>query len=332
MCNVTTPADAPANVTATLAKVTLAELGTGDPPSTVTVIPIVAVTVIVLPGLAGFLVWELKENWKLYRATRAQAIEPLAIGSHGESLVGMLKPGFHSGTLPKLLTKLRRAAWRRDLRGIAKQQEALHHVEVALEKFCDRQLVSMLVEVETFRAPDVALAGISAGSNRIEITVACPRLGSPAVMRFELQSGWIVAGLAEAGWIRQLDAEQRRIFEIALAGFYKMAGVAIVREQLDHALREDGYPSPRYDIADEGLVVWPDEILTSELVYDLNEAKLLPVSRGAPYDGPRIDLGGRHALFGREPLYWSVWSTTWQQIQRNEEPMSIIVGPSLLPS
>jgi hypothetical protein len=50
----------------------------------------------------------------------------------------------------------------------------------------------------------------------------------------------------------------------------------------------------------------------------------------ASYHGALIDLAGRHALFGREPLYWSVWSTTWQQIQRGEEPMKIIVGPSLL--
>ena len=289
-----------------------------------------AFTVIVLPGLAGFLVWELKENWKLYRATRAQTLGPLAIGSHGETLVSLLKPGFHSGTLPKLFTKLRRASWRNDLGAIARQQEALHHVEVALEKFCDRQLVSMLVEAETFRAPDVALAGITAGSNRIELTVACPRLGEPCMLRFELQSGWIVAGIAQAGWIHALDAGQRRIFEIALAGFYKLAGVAMLREQLEHALSE-GAGKPRYDIADDGLVVWPRSAFGTELVYDLSGTKLLPTPRGAPYHGPRIDLGGRHALFGREPVYWSVWSTTWQQIQRNEEPMPIIVGPSLLP-
>jgi hypothetical protein len=44
-----------------------------------------------------------------------------------------------------------------------------------------------------------------------------------------------------------------------------------------------------------------------------------------------IDLGGRHALFGREPLYWTVWATVWQQIQRGESPMRVVVGPSLLP-
>ena len=289
-------------------------------------------TVLVLPGLAGFLVWELKENWKLYRASRPATLEPLGIGHHGESMVGFLRPGFHSGTIPKLFTRLRRAAWRGDEKGIAKQHEGLHHVEEAIAKFVDRQLVSMLVEVEAFRATDVALSRIDIGSNRVQMTIVCPSVGSaPATIRFELQSGWIVGGLAEPGWIRQLDEAQRRIFEIALAGFYKLSGVELLREQLEHALKPDDAPTPPYDIADEGLVVWPGDGFETEAIYDLTATKLTPTTRGAPYSGQLFDLGGRHALFGREPLYWSVWATTWQQIARGEEPMPIIVGPSLLP-
>ncbi len=290
-------------------------------------------TVLVLPGLAGFLVWELKENWKLYRASRPATLEALGIGHHGESMVGFLRPGFHSGTIPKLFTRLRRAAWRGDEKGIAKQHEGLHHVEEAIAKFVDRQLVSMLVEVEAFRATDVALSRIDIGSNRVQMTIVCPSVGSaPATIRFELQSGWIVGGLAEPGWITRLDEAQRRIFEIALAGFYKLSGVELLREQLEHALRPDDAPTPPYDIADEGLVVWPGDGFETEAIYDLHATKLTPITRGVPYSGQLFDLGGRHALFGREPLYWSVWATTWQQIARGEQPMPIIVGPSLLPS
>ncbi|MBL0214393.1 MAG: hypothetical protein IPQ07_10950 [Myxococcales bacterium] len=289
-------------------------------------------TVLVLPGLAGFLVWELKENWKLYRASRPLTLKPLVIGHHGETMVGFLRPGFHSGTIPKLFTKLRRAAWRGDEKGIAKQHEALHHVEEAIAKFVDRQLVSMLVEVPAFRATDVALGRIDIGSNCVQMTIACPSIGTtPATIRFELQSGWIVGGLAEPGWTAQLDEDQQKIFVIALAGFYKLSGVELLREQLEHALKPDDQETPPYDIADEGLVVWPGEGFETEAIYDLNAAKLTPIVRGAPYGGQLFDLGGRHALFGREPLYWSVWSTTWQQISRGEPPMPIIVGPSLLP-
>jgi hypothetical protein len=291
-----------------------------------------AFTVIVLPGLAGFLVWELKENWKLYRATRAAELGPQAIGSHGESMVGLLKPGFHSGTIPKLFRKLRRASWSNDPKGITKQHEVLHHVEHAIEKFVDRQLVSMLVEVEAFGARDVALTEVFVGSNRVQITIACPsRSATPVVLRFELQSGWIVGSIAEVGWIAQLDDLDRRILEITLAGFYKLAGVSLVREQLEQALRDGASAPPAYDISDDGLVVWPDRRYGTELVYDLRASKLVPRTRGAVYSGAIIDLGGRHAIFGREPLYWSVWATTWQQIQRGETPMPIMVGPSVLP-
>jgi hypothetical protein len=291
-----------------------------------------AFTVLVLPGFAGFLVWELKENWKLYRATRPRTLGPLSIGHHGETMVGLLKPGFHSGTIPKLFTRMRRAAWRNDVRGIAKQHDGLHHVEVAVERFTDRQLVSMLVETGPFRIRDVALAGITIGSNRVQIALACPSLApSHAVLRFELQSGWIVVGIAEPGWITALDHTQQQIFETALAGFYKLSGVALVREQLERALRDGDRPPAPYDIADRGLVVWPDGNFETELVYDLRARRLIPIVRGRVYEGVFDDLDRRHARFGREPLYWSVWSTTWQRIQRGDEPLRVIVGPSLLP-
>src|SRR5258708_31508940 len=88
-----------------------------------------AFTVLVLPGLAGFLVWEFKENWRLYRKTRPTALHEVSIGQHGETMVGFLKPGFHSGTIPKRFTKLRRAAWKADERGVAKHRHQLHQLD-----------------------------------------------------------------------------------------------------------------------------------------------------------------------------------------------------------
>ena len=61
-----------------------------------------------MPGVFGFLVWELKENWKLYRANRATNLRPVMIGHHGETMLRLLRPGFHSGTLPKLFAKFTR--------------------------------------------------------------------------------------------------------------------------------------------------------------------------------------------------------------------------------
>ncbi|MFN0246639.1 MAG: hypothetical protein ACKV2T_07005 [Kofleriaceae bacterium] len=293
-----------------------------------------AFTVLVLPGLAGFLVWELKENWRLYRRTRSKTLRPLAIGHHGESMVRLLRPGFHSGTIPKLFTKLRRAAWRDDSAAAARATEGLHHVEEAVVTFVDRQLVSMLNESVAFRATDVASGHVEIGSNRVQIELRCPSVSpDAATIRFELQSGWLVASLRSLGWVAQLAPEQRDIFEIALAGFYKLSAIDLVREQLEHALVEGpGQTAPPYDVSDEGIVVWPGNAFDTEIVYTLRSSRLAPTVRGASYDGPLIDLARRHALYGREPLYWAKWSTTWQQIARSEAPSKVIVGPSLLPT
>ena len=78
--------------------------------------------------------------------------------------------------------------------------------------------------------------------------------------------------------------------------------------------------------------MWPAGAYDCEAVYDLRAKKLIPTMRGERFDGGLPDLDKRHALFGREPLYWSVWSTAWQQIARGEPPMPLLVGPSLLPA
>ena len=62
---------------------------------------ITGVTVLLLPGIFGFLVWELKENWRLYEANRRPDLEPVVVGHHGETMARLLRPGFHSGDDPQ---------------------------------------------------------------------------------------------------------------------------------------------------------------------------------------------------------------------------------------
>jgi hypothetical protein len=289
-----------------------------------------AFTVFVLPGLAGFLVWELKENWKLYRKTRPKVLPQVSIGHHGETMLGFLKPGFHSGTIPKRFTKLRRAAWKADERGVTRHRVELHHLEDAIHKFADRELVSMLNEAAAFRVADVAARHVTLGSNRVQIELASPSLSpEPARITFEYQSGWMVAGIPERGWIDQLAEDQRRILEIALAGFYKRAGVDLVREQLERVLAGDD-ELPSYDISEEGLILWPGHGYQTEAIYDLRALFPTPRLRGAPWSSELPSLVGRHALYVREALSWTVWTAVWEQLARGEEPRPIVSGPPLI--
>src|SRR5207244_10189143 len=52
-------------------------------------------------GIAFFL-WEMQENWRLFRANRSPRLSAVVVGRHGETILQLLKPGAHSGTIPKL--------------------------------------------------------------------------------------------------------------------------------------------------------------------------------------------------------------------------------------
>lgn len=116
-----------------------------------------------IPGIFGFLAWEFLANWKLYRASRSRTLRPLAIGHHGESIRGFLRPGFHSGTLPKLFRKIRKAVRKAERSGTALDRHHFdherHHVELAVKRFVERQLIDLLEHAtnrDAFHVVDVA--------------------------------------------------------------------------------------------------------------------------------------------------------------------------------
>ena len=58
------------------------------------------VVFLLVPGLAGFLVWELKENWRLYAANRSPTLRPVMVARHGETLVHLLRRASTPGRCP----------------------------------------------------------------------------------------------------------------------------------------------------------------------------------------------------------------------------------------
>ena len=155
---------------------------------------------------------------------------------------------------------------------------------------------------------------VDIGSNRLRIELVCPSVAAGhTTISFEQQSGWLVASLPEPGWIDALDADQRRIFEIALTGFYKLSGVDLVREQLETVLAGDDAAAPPYDIDDRGVVAWPGPGFEVERLHDL------------PF------FAARAAHFRRQPVRWHLWATTWERLSFGMEPAPLVSGPSLLP-
>ena len=45
----------------------------------------------------------------------------------------------------------------------------------------------------------------------------------------------------------------------------------------------------------------------------------------------RVSRGGS-ALYGREPLRWTAWTTAWEELAHGREPIRIVAGPPLIRS
>jgi hypothetical protein len=224
--------------------------------------PLVAGTImLLLPGVFGFLVWELKENWRLYEANRPESLRPVVVGDHGETMGGLLRPGIHSGTVPKLFAKLRKsehragAGPRGDEKAAFKRLEALHHVEDSIRRFVERDLIALVHESRTLRDAAVEVGTIHLATNRVRIELRS-QLVEPESARsrlwieFDERHDALIAGIGGPGWLPRLTEEQRRVMSTALIGLFKMCAVDWVRVLPEMRPRsEDGGPD-RADVVE----------------------------------------------------------------------------------
>ncbi len=181
-----------------------------------------------IPGIFGFLAWELKENWRLYRANQADTFEPEVVGHHGETVLRLMRPGFHSGTLPKLYAALRRNERRQDNRKARVQREALHHVEEAIARFAERSFCATLAGSRCWAGPAPQVTHVHAATNRIRVAFAWADAREPLVIAFEEVAGCLVAEVVQPGWLPALSLDRAAALRDALAGLYARAGVAQV--------------------------------------------------------------------------------------------------------
>ena len=287
---------------------------------------IIGPTIFLMPGVFGFMAWELKSNWQLYKANRGENLKPVLVGSHGETFIRLMKPGFHSGTLPKLFLRLRRVDRRRSPAehslARSKYLDQLHHVHVAVEHFVVREFLQLLKEAPDWNVGDISVSRIRLASNNIRIELACLGLSNdPLLMVFEEQSGWLVANTLQTGWVKKLDDAQRDTLLAALIGFYKLAGVDMVREQIAASFAPRRIP---YDVMEDGLVVWPDGEYAEEAVYNLWHHQVIrPYPRSVSRNFLLPTLTTESLLFVETPLRWDTWAGRWDT--------SDDVKPSLLP-
>jgi len=267
-----------------------------------------------LPGVFGFLVWELTENWRLYRANRPKVLRPAIVGGHGETLPRLLRPAFHSGKVPKLFARLRKATRRRmrgaNWRAARRIRASLQEVAEAVQIFAERELIAYLRGAPDWTAAPVHVAGVHLATNRIRIALGCAVFGPrPLTLTFVEKSGWLLANVAQPGWLSALSNDRRRVLDLALNGFYRASGVDLVREQVEQVLGPNG---PHYDIGHAGLTLWPGPLPEATVRYDLTaDDDLHPVVSDPEIAGRFPVLRAGQLLLSRRGLPWARWTAAW---------------------
>jgi len=294
---------------------------------------IAGMTVLLLPGVVGFLVWELRGNWRLYAVNRHRDLKPVVVGSHGETLVRLIKLGLHSGTLPRLFARLRRAARRanptRRLRGLMGYYAKLHHLELDVRRFFEREFLGFLAESTAFNGIPIEVGQTEVGTNSLRVEIRAPQLGDePLWIAFEEQAGRMVAGVWRAGWIRNLTEPQRAVLGGLLVGFYRIGGVDLVREQVIACLGSQARP---YDVTERGLTLLPGSTRQEEVVYDVDEfPEIVPRIVGAPSAASYQTVDAESLVFGRTRTLWVEWVAAWSR-EDSREPFPTLLPPKAHP-
>jgi hypothetical protein len=180
-----------------------------------------------IPGIFGFVVWELKENWRLYAANRSPRLKPVPIGHHGETMRGLLRPGFHSGAIPAAFRKIRQAFRRAERKShhphTEKHRENLHHIEHAVEAFVRRELLALVHTATGGRVAVPDHVHVSLGAQRVRVEVSDP---DPAVIEFVRSDDRIRGRLMRPGFLDQISPEDRAVWDRAITGLMAMAAAS----------------------------------------------------------------------------------------------------------
>jgi hypothetical protein len=183
----------------------------------VIVLPLEAATILLLPGVFGFLFWELKENWGLYGNNRVEPVPQARLDSHGETLNGMLRRGFHSGTIPKAFDRLREVLddqIRRETpepRQLRRALAPLAQIDTMIRRFGEQELAGPLRDacpngLVTMAEPRIASQGIEL---RAGLQSADGVESVELSLKLAIRGAALVCTPSLTGPARQLSAECR---------------------------------------------------------------------------------------------------------------------------
>lgn len=267
---------------------------------------VVVATVWLLPDAVSFLIWELKENWGLFAANRSRFLRPVPVGPHGETVPQLVRPGFHSGIVPKLYARLRQAERQAYVSGnwnaVREHRRRLDDVAEAVKRFVERDLIFFIQHVNRWESDTVAAGPVALATNQIGIEIRHREVPLPLRLSLEERSGRLLANIPEPGWLAGMPEAQVRTFNRALAGFYEFAGVDLVQDSLRVSL-PSAVAGP--DSKKDERVVWMD--------HQLGQAVHYPMAGGEPSASPVTGSPDSCRLvFAQAPLTWDDFVSSWE--------------------
>jgi hypothetical protein len=271
-----------------------------------------------IPGIFGFLTWELRENWQIYAANRPKHWRPAVVGKHGETVRRLLVPGLYSGTIPKRYAKLRAAE--NDARlsgrwtGVHKHLRVLQGLELYVGRFVQREFAWFLGAGGFADGSSIQVKKVQLLTNRIAVEVSLGDTApTPLSIQFDARKGRLLAGMTNSEAVDRLSPRQREALAVAILGLYKAAGIDLVRQEIETQLPRTIFA---YDVDEQGLVVSLEESPETEIHYPLDEDReMTPSVTGgtAPTTMPVLDRS--RLLFGEIRVPWERWVEVWETLQ-----------------
>lgn len=249
---------------------------------------LVVFTVIgLIPGFLGFMVWEIKENWRLYKANMPETLTPIQFGTHGETARSMLAPGFHSGTIPALFRRARHGTATTD---------GFDHARHGIERFFHGSFLALLEGTRGFPHPE--LKAIRLTKSSISAVVAVQ--GRVAEMAFRWRGHWLEADWNDGDLREGLNPECRAAWDDARNGLWLVAGAEVMAPPLVEATGAQAHGA-----LPEGCWIrrGPGEI---RYCWDTMADPLVPEGGS----GPRLSRGA--FLLASQPIMWADWNSRWQ--------------------
>jgi hypothetical protein len=312
-----------------------------------------------IPGIFGFLVWELRENWRLYAANRPKGLRPMIIGSHGEPMGRLLRPGFHSGTIPKLFAKLRRAERKARKTGnwkaVRKHLHGFEHIETMVRRYIERDFLALFngsrrldhlaisregeapaepIEMQDvpattsarqeprptdMTATGLALLAMQLSTNRLRLIFSAAASDQP-LLAIDFE--------VQSGWLisslvpidaKLIQSEDDR--DELLTAILGLYKTAGVEVVRQQLETAFSFTLPAYELSAQGLRIWPDSTFESEVFYEFrDEPDFTPhVVHGVTHR-PLPTLYRCKVLYHEQLLAWQSWVSYWGAVTRGAQP------------